>query len=396
MKRTKAILAAALAGSLIISAAFPAMAEENSEATLVDLFYTYSRDNMIVEYYDSNYLTEAGQLQQKSYDGFLALSQTDLDWDGTEELLAIRLKPEKDDNGDTVNTLVAEVYQRKDNTLQRGTQYTLAEGILACDAAQIDVFAVNGESGQYICCEARDTATLLADGVRWSMRAAGYDGNGFYEVSDVSMAGSAFDDEDTAKARAAVNAVGLYPGDIIWTSVAEQYDLGLLCTIRRYLTADYENIRASISAKEAVQYGETMFKNYMNPYRENKFNKEFAVELEERVPQVQTASADGAHYTFAGDYVIADSDSRYITEEDLNKLSAEEILLARNEIYARHGRIFNNAALDEYFRSKSWYQPTVAGSDFTDSYAVSVFNNCEIANISAMVEYEKAHGLNGY
>lgn len=396
MKRTKAFLAAAVAGSLMASAAFPAMAEETSEPTLVDLFYTYSKDNMIVEYYDSNYLTEAGQLQQKSYDGFLALSQTDLDWDGTEELLTIRLKPETDDSGDTVNTLVAEVYQRKDNTLQRGTQYTLAEDILAYDSAQIDVFAVNGDSGQFICCEARDSASLLADGVSWSMRAAGYDGTSFYEVSNVSVRGSAFDDEDTAKASAAFNAVGLYPQDVIWVSVGEQYNLGLLCTIRRFQTSEYETIQAAIGAKEAVQYGETMFLNYMNPYRENKFSKEFAVELAEVAPQAQSSSSGNVHYVFEGDYVIANSDSRYITEEDLNKLSAEMILLARNEIYARHGRIFNNVALDEYFRSKSWYQPSVAGSDFTDSYAASVFNDCEIANISTMVNYEKAHGLNGY
>lgn len=396
MKRTKVALAAALTGGLMISAVLPALAEENSGATLVDLFYTYSKDNLIVEYYDSNYLTEDGRLQQKSYNGFLALSQTDLDWDGTEELLAIRLKPETDEAGDTVNTLVAEVYQRKDNTLQRNAQYTLAEGILDCDEAQIDVFAVNGQSGQFICCEARDTASLLADGVSWSMRAAGHDGADFYEAADVSLSGSAFSEEDTAQARAAVNAVGLYPETVIWTSVAEQYDLGLLCTVRRYLTSDYENLQTAISAGQAQQYGETCFKNYMNPERENKFTKEFAAELTEGGAQAETASADGLHYSFAGDYVIPDSDSRYITEEDLNGLSAEEILLARNEIYAKHGRIFNNAALDEYFRSKSWYEPAVAGSDFTDEYAASVFNTYEIANISAMVNYEKAHGLNGY
>ncbi len=396
MKRTKVILAAVLAGSLMISAAFPAAAEENTEATLVDLFYTYSKDNLIVEYYDSNYLTEEGRLQQKSYNGFLALSQTDLDWDGTEELLAIRLKPDTDEAGNTVNTLVAEIYQRKDNTLQRGTQYTLAENILAYDAARIDVFAVNGQSGQFICCEALDSASLLADGVTWSMRAAGYDGTSLYEVSDVSMSGSDFSEEDIAKARGAVNAVGLYPETVIRSSVADQYDLGLLCTIRRYLISDYENVQAAVSAGQAQQYGETWFKNYMNPNRENKFNKEFAVELTESTVQTGTDSADNVHYSFDGDYIIADSDSRYITEEELGRLSADEILLARNEIYAKHGRIFNDAALNEYFRSRSWYQPSVAGSDFTDEYAASVFNAYEITNISTLVTYEKAHGLNGY
>ena len=202
--------------------------------------------------------------------------------------------------------------------------------------------------------------------------------------------------EDTEAARTAMNAVGLYPQDLIWASAAEQCGLGLICTVRRYHTSEYENIRAALDAGQAQQYGETWFKNYMNPDRENKFAKEFAVKLTESAGQAQTAQTDGVHYSFDGDYVIPDSDSRYITEEDLSSLSADEILLARNEIYAKHGRIFNNAALDEYFRSKSWYQPTVAGSDFTDSYAASVFNDCEIANISTMVKYEKAHGLNGY
>lgn len=94
------------------------------------------------------------------------------------------------------------------------------------------------------------------------------------------------------------------------------------------------------------------------------------------------------------DYIIPDSDSRYITDEDLTGLSDYEILLARNEIYARHGRIFVNEDLNSYFRSKSWYQPAVSGEDFTEEYAASVFNEYERANIDTIVKYEQAHNIN--
>lgn len=48
--------------------------------------------------------------------------------------------------------------------------------------------------------------------------------------------------------------------------------------------------------------------------------------------------------------------TRRLTEEDLSGLSKEELRIARNEIYARHGYIFKSADLREYFKSKSWYQ----------------------------------------
>lgn len=54
------------------------------------------------------------------------------------------------------------------------------------------------------------------------------------------------------------------------------------------------------------------------------------------------------------DYTILSS--RRLTEEDLSGLSKEELRIARNEIYARHGYIFKSADLKEYFKSKSWYQ----------------------------------------
>ena len=42
-------------------------------------------------------------------------------------------------------------------------------------------------------------------------------------------------------------------------------------------------------------------------------------------------------------------------------------MIARNEIYARHGRKFNDSELQAYFNSKSWYKGTVNPEDFSTS-----------------------------
>lgn len=392
MKKTKAILTAAIAAML--AAPVPVLAAENTGADLVNLFYTYSGDNIIGETYDADYLFSDRSLQQKTYDAFLSLTQTDLNRDGVQELLAIRLKPQQNEAGESVNTLLAEVYEYGENKLQRIGQYTLAEDILYQNTARVDVFVTDAQIGRIICCEASDTASLLADGINWSLRAVGFDGAEFYEVTNTSATGSAFEQWQIDEAWTAANSVGISASNIIWNPLMNDVDyMERLCMVERYLITDYTAVNEFFNSGEtSMQYGETHFVNLANPGLENKLPKEFAVQIGGGAPQEAAAGA----YSYDGDYVIPDSGSRYLTEADLAALSETEILLARNEIYAKHGRIFNNSDLDGYFRSKSWYQPTVAGADFTEDYARRVFNDFEIKNITTIVNYERAHNLNDF
>ena len=55
------------------------------------------------------------------------------------------------------------------------------------------------------------------------------------------------------------------------------------------------------------------------------------------------------------DYIIYDSSYRLLTEKDMYGLTQEECRLARNEIYARHGRMFKDTNLQKYFDSCYWY-----------------------------------------
>lgn len=98
---------------------------------------------------------------------------------------------------------------------------------------------------------------------------------------------------------------------------------------------------------------------------------------------------DSSYDTASDDYILPYSDSAYLTEEDLDGLTKDELRLACNELYARHGRKFKDADYQAYFNSKSWYHGTVDPEDFDDT---AVFNQYELANRDFIIAYEKEKG----
>ncbi len=92
---------------------------------------------------------------------------------------------------------------------------------------------------------------------------------------------------------------------------------------------------------------------------------------------------------FSG-YLLSTSGCEYLTISDLAGFSAAELRVARNEIYARHGRIFGSEDLSTYFNSKSWYNGTISADNFSDS----MLSEVELANINTILKYEQAGGLN--
>ena len=87
----------------------------------------------------------------------------------------------------------------------------------------------------------------------------------------------------------------------------------------------------------------------------------------------------------SNDYILPDSNTRYLDRSDLENLNSEELRLARNEIYARHGRIFADEELRNYFSSKNWYEGTLTQEEFQDN----VFNDYETQNLILIKDYEK-------
>jgi serine/threonine protein kinase len=65
-----------------------------------------------------------------------------------------------------------------------------------------------------------------------------------------------------------------------------------------------------------------------------------------------------------GDYILPNSDTTIITEADIANFSPEQLRLARNEIYARHGYEFKSEDLQNYFSQKLWYTPDPLFNEF--------------------------------
>lgn len=81
--------------------------------------------------------------------------------------------------------------------------------------------------------------------------------------------------------------------------------------------------------------------------------------------------------------ILPQSDNRYLTNADLAGYSNWQLTLARNEIYARHGRPFQNDHIRAYFLATGWYRPKPAYQD-------SWLSATESRNASFILNYQNA------
>lgn len=77
---------------------------------------------------------------------------------------------------------------------------------------------------------------------------------------------------------------------------------------------------------------------------------------------------------------LYETDKQLYTVSDFEKVPELIIHLAKNEIYARHGYVFVNEDLKNYFMGCVWYQPLEEGKEFDDS----VLNEIERKNLQLL------------
>jgi len=74
-------------------------------------------------------------------------------------------------------------------------------------------------------------------------------------------------------------------------------------------------------------------------------------------------------------------ENKLITEQMLHGLSLHELRLLRNEIYARHGRVFKAVWLQQYFDSQPWYA-------LDDNFKDEELSGPDKQNVELIVKYE--------
>ncbi len=75
-----------------------------------------------------------------------------------------------------------------------------------------------------------------------------------------------------------------------------------------------------------------------------------------------------------------------LPEEFFYGMYTEDLRVLRNEIFAKHGRVFKDAKLQKYFESQSWYK---ADPTFTDENAKTILSENEFKNITTIKTQEE-------
>ena len=91
---------------------------------------------------------------------------------------------------------------------------------------------------------------------------------------------------------------------------------------------------------------------------------------------------EGAAGFGSGDYIVPDSSSRELSAGELAGLNGDQLQMAINEIYARHGRRFVTESIQEYFDAKPWYTGNVAAEEFDENS----LSETEEKNIAVMLQ----------
>lgn len=110
----------------------------------------------------------------------------------------------------------------------------------------------------------------------------------------------------------------------------------------------------------------------------------FGVTVSEPAPDPAPAPTSSS-----SDYILPDSSSRLYSTSELSGLSDWELYVARNEIYARHGRTFQKDDLQSYFDGQSWYTPLYSPEEFD---SLGLLNSTEQQNAATILSLEQSRG----
>ena len=81
--------------------------------------------------------------------------------------------------------------------------------------------------------------------------------------------------------------------------------------------------------------------------------------------------------------IRANLGTEVLPEDGLGELFTEDLRVLRNEIFARHGRVFKDPQLQKYFEAQPWYQ---ANPEFTDDS----LNEIEYQNLALIKQAEES------
>ena len=300
--------------------------------------------------------TEDGMWQRSSLDdslfqvaGNLDFVLRDFDGDGNEELLTYDM--EKRD-GDWAVT--ASMYEQKDGQVQKAdTKILLEKAFSFCDSGDVRFFL---KDDKYICMDSGLSCFVIADGMQYAVKAYSYNGEKLVEMANEELQGSDF-----------------YEVGHSMTDYVDQLNtMGFSKTAAAVYDRDVFRICAADS-------GITFLSKILLHHSYLEEDKTWAYDPYAYMEFVEGEEAEDA-------YVLPESNEKELSADELRDLGEDRLRIARNEIYARYGRSFQDEALAQYFQKKAWYCQSEPIED-------AVLSETELANRDLILQAEQNAAL---
>lgn len=300
--------------------------------------------------------TEDGTWQRSSLDdslfqvaGNLDFVLRDFDGDGNEELLTYDM--EKRD-GDWAVT--ASMYEQKDGQVQKADTKTLLEKAFSfCDSGDVRFFL---KDDKYICMDSGLSCFVIADGMQYAVKAYSYNGEKLVEMANEELQGSDFYE--------------------VGHSMTEYVDQLNTMGFSKTAAAVYDRDVSRICAADS---GITFLSKILLHHSYLEEDKTWAYDPYAYMEFVEGEEAEDA-------YVLPESNEKGLSADELRDLGEDRLRIARNEIYARYGRSFQDEALAQYFQKKAWYCQSETIDD-------TVLSETELANRDLILQAEQNAAL---
>ena len=300
--------------------------------------------------------TADGMWQRSSLDdslfqvaGNLDFVLRDFDGDGNEELLTYDM--EKRD-GDWAVT--ASIYEQKDGQVQKADTKTLLEKAFSfCDSGDVRFFL---KDDKYICMDSGLSCFVIADGMQYAVKAYSYNGEKLVEMANEELQGSDFYE--------------------VGHSMTEYVDQLNTMGFSKTAAAVYDRDVLRVCAADS---GITFLSKILLHHSYLEEDKTWAYDPYAYMEFVEGEEAEDA-------YVLPESNEKELSADELRDLGADRLRIARNEIYARYGRSFQDEALAQYFQKKAWYCQSEPIED-------AVLSETELANRDLILQAEQNAAL---
>ena len=300
--------------------------------------------------------TADGMWQRSSLDdslfqvaGNLDFVLRDFDGDGSEELLTYGMEKRE---GDWAVT--ASIYEQKDGQVQKADTKTLLEKAFSfCDSGDVRFFL---KDDKYICMDSGLSCFVIADGMQYAVKAYSYNGEKLVEMANEELQGSDFYE--------------------VGHSMTEYVDQLNTMGFSKTAAAVYDRDVLRVCAADS---GITFLSKILLHHSYLEEDKTWAYDPYAYMEFVEGEEAEDA-------YVLPESNEKGLSADELRDLGEDRLRIARNEIYARYGRSFQDEALAQYFQKKAWYCQSETIDD-------TILSETELANRDLILQAEQNAAL---